>query len=100
MALGLVVVMSNVDIHWDDPANRRHRPDISVIFGVAWQRWESFNVRQEGRRPGLIVEVPSNATRQSDLNEKLAEYAEFDVEWYLIVDQIATTPDGRVALRL
>ena len=55
---------------------RHHSPDLSVIFGVKERKdWITFDVKTEGVRPRLIIEVTSPATRSNDLVKKVQQYA-------------------------
>jgi putative restriction endonuclease len=84
------LVLSDCLINWDVPGLRGHGPDCAVIFGVRdpRQRWDSFDVKKEGTRPELIVEVTSPATRRSDLGKKRTHYYRVRVPYYVIVDQL------------
>ena len=65
------VVLADVEVFWDDPAVKQHRPDIAVILGVQRQKiWPSFHVVEEGTRPALIVEVVSPEVRGSTTSRK------------------------------
>ncbi|HKI18419.1 MAG TPA: Uma2 family endonuclease [Isosphaeraceae bacterium] len=88
------VVLADVEIFWDDPAVKQHRPDIAVIPGVQRQKnWPSFHVVEEGTRPVLIVEVVSPSTRVNDVETKVEEYARVKVAHYVIAD--VWESDGR-----
>ncbi len=64
------VVLADVEVYWDDPEVKQHRPDIAVILGVRRQKnWPSFQVVEEGTRPALIVEVVS-PSRGSTMSRK------------------------------
>lgn len=65
------VLLTDVDLIWDDPDQTKHRPDLCLIFGVRRQNWDSFDVGKAGVRPTLIVEVTSAATHQNDRQDKL-----------------------------
>jgi len=81
------VVMADVRVAWDKPNLLPHTPDISVVFGVKQaQNWSTFYEAEEGIRPTLIVEVVSPSTRSLDLVDKLSEYEEAEVPFYVIID--------------
>lgn len=81
------VVLRDVRISWDLPELKPHGPDIAVVFGVRERRnWSTFDVAQEGARPALIIEVTSPETRRNDLYDKLMEYDQAGVAFYIIVD--------------
>jgi Uma2 family endonuclease len=106
------VVLGDTRVAWDDPEIEPHGPDIAVIFNVRMRRnWSTFDVQEEGTRPTLIIEITSPKTRSVDLVNKLDEYEQVGVEWYVIVDirqgkrrpsrelkGYRLTPEGYVAL--
>lgn len=83
-ALGL----SDVAIYWGDRELGHHCPDVSVILGVrpARRRKKSFRVKREGAKPQLLVEITSPTKRLVDLEEKVIEYYQAEVPFYVIVD--------------
>ncbi len=88
------VVLADVEIYWDDPGVKQHRPDIAVILGVQRQKiWPSFQVVEEGTRPALIVEVVSPEVRVNDVEKKVDHYARVHVAHYVIAD--VWVSDGR-----
>ncbi len=94
-----VAVFYDVGIFWDVPRMRHHSPDLSVIFGVKERKdWITFDVKTEGVRPRLIIEVTSPATRSNDLKKKVQQYAKVSVPYYVIAD--ATEKDNRRRLTL
>lgn len=108
------VVLSDTNVAWDDPEIRPHRPDMAVIFGVRNQRvWSTFDVREEGVRPALIIEITSPKTRHLDLEDKFNQYERLGVQVYVIIDiayrargvvrqlrGFDLTPDGYASLLL
>jgi Putative restriction endonuclease len=87
-------VLADVEVVWDDPAVKPHRPDIAVILGVQRQKnWPTFHVVEEGTRPVLIIEVVSPSTRVNDVETKVEEYARVRVAHYVIAD--VWESDGR-----
>jgi Uma2 family endonuclease len=93
------VVLDDVRVAWDVPDLKPHGPDIAVIFGVRKQQnWSTFDVAKEGVRPTLIIEVTSPETRGIDRSEKLDEYEQAGVPFYVIID--SSSIKGRKHLRL
>jgi Uma2 family endonuclease len=94
------VVLSDCRVAWDKPGLKPHGPDVAVIFGVRRPKrdWSTFDVRREGVRPGLIVEITSPDTRRHDLVTKVEHYHRAEVPWYVIVD--AQERRGKRTLRL
>ncbi len=81
------IVLHDVRVAWAEPEIKAHGPDVSVIFGVKEQRdWATFDEKEEGTKPTLIVEVTSPKTRQVDLVDKFDEYAQVGLQFYIIID--------------
>lgn len=107
------VVLHDTRVAWDIPDLEPHGPDIALIFQVReGKKWGTFNVRSEGTRPTLIIEVTSPETRRLDLEDKIDEYAQAGVQYYIIVDAHRSkrqpayrllgyelTPDGYIDLQ-
>ena len=107
------VVLHDTRVAWDIPDFDPHGPDIALIFNVReGKKWGTFNVTSEGTRPTLIIEVTSPETRRLDLEDKLDEYAQAGVQYYIIIDAYRSrrqpnyrllgyelTPDGYVDLQ-
>jgi colicin import membrane protein len=95
------LVLSDCKVQWDIPALRHHSPDLAVIFGVQPRPvWYSFNVKTEGVRPALLVEVTSPNTRSIDLRKKRIQYYQAGVPFYAILDQLPGPKGGVRRLRL
>jgi hypothetical protein len=60
-----------------------------VILGVREARdyYSQFDVKAEGVRPRLIVEIVSPSTRVNDVETKVAHYHRYRVPLYVIVDR-------------
>ncbi len=81
------IVLSDTNVAWDVPDIAPHRPDIAVIFDVRQPKnWSTFDVREEGTRPALIIEITSPKTRNVDLEDKFDEYEQAEVPFYVIID--------------
>jgi Uma2 family endonuclease len=106
------VVLHDTRVAWDIPNVDPHGPDIALIFQVRERKgWGTFEVSVEGTRPTLIIEVTSPETRRLDLEDKVEEYAQAGVQYYVIIDAHRSrrqeryqllayelTPDGYVDL--
>lgn len=94
------VVLSDCRVAWDKPGLKPHGPDVAVIFGVRRPKrdWSTFDVRREGVRPVLTVEITSPDTRRNDTVTKVEHYHRAEVPLYVIVD--ARERRGRRTLRL
>jgi Uma2 family endonuclease len=91
------VVLHDTRVAWDHPEIEPHGPDIALIFNVRERRnWGTFDCAQEATKPVLIVEVTSPKTRSVDLEDKVDEYEQVGVEYYVIVD---IRPRGRGEVR-
>ena len=96
---GEAIVLTDVRVAWDVPGLRPHGPDVMVIPGIAQRLdWSTFDVREEGHRPALIIEITSPETRQKDIKDKVRHYARARVAQYVIVDN--TSRHGPRRLRL
>lgn len=81
------VILSDTNVAWDDPEIKPHRPDLAVIFDVqALRNWSTLDVKVEGTRPTLIIEITSPATRSVDFQEKYDQYEQMGVPFYVIID--------------
>ncbi|MEJ5343804.1 MAG: Uma2 family endonuclease [Chloroflexus sp.] len=90
---GIAIVLTDVRIAWDVPGLRPHSPDVTVIPDFPARRnWSTFDVREEGQRPALIIEIASPETRQNDLEAKVEHYAWAGVAQYVIVDTTRSEP--------
>jgi Uma2 family endonuclease len=93
------VVLHDTRVAWDVPGLEPHGPDIAVIFNVREHKdWKTFDVKKEGTRPSVIVEITSPKTRSVDLVDKVDEYEQAGVPYYLLVD--AVTRQGEPVRRL
>jgi Uma2 family endonuclease len=82
------LVLSEVNIDWGVQEMAPHRPDLAVIFGVQQRKeWSTFYVAEEGTRPTVIIEITSPKTRMLDLDDKVDEYEQMGVTFYVIVDK-------------
>jgi Uma2 family endonuclease len=86
------VVLHDTRVAWDHPSIEPHGPDIAVIFNVAVRReWSTFDCAVEGTKPTIIFEVTSPKTRTVDVEDKVDEYEEVGLPFYVIVhgDELA-----------
>ncbi|MFN8486722.1 MAG: Uma2 family endonuclease [Caldilineaceae bacterium] len=81
------VVLTDTNVAWDVDDIKPHRPDLAVIFNVRQlKNWGTFDVREEGTRPALIIEITSPKTRHVDFDDKYDEYEQVMVPFYVILD--------------
>jgi hypothetical protein len=81
-------VLHDVRVRWDVEALEPHGPDIAVMRGVKKRKdWGTFDVKEERAYPLLVIEVTSPKTRLLDLNDKVSEYQQARVPYYVIVDR-------------
>jgi hypothetical protein len=74
-------------------------PDVTVFFNMKRRDdWETFDVKAEGAKPALVVEVTSQATRKNDLGIKVDFYHRAKVPLYLIADAVGRGTKRRVTL--
>jgi hypothetical protein len=85
-----ILVLHDHRVDWEVRGITPHGPDIAVIEGLRepWKpRTGTFKVKETKTQPLLVIEVTSPATRKGDLNEKVTEYFQAGVPFYLILDQ-------------
>ena len=82
-----MVVLSDCQVDFNIPGVKPLCPDVALFSGVRRRvAWSSFNVAQEGARPGMVIEVTSPDTRSNDVGIKVDYYFRGRVPWYLIAD--------------
>jgi Uma2 family endonuclease len=82
------VVLPDVRTAWDKPHLKPNTPDVSIVFGVKKvKNWSTFYESEEGTRPKLVVEITSPTTRKVDLVNKLSDYEQAGVDYYVIIDE-------------
>jgi colicin import membrane protein len=92
-------VISDHLVDWNIPGVRPLAPDIAVFWSVKrHDDWETFDVKAEGARPALVVEVTSRSTRKNDLGVKVDYYHRAKVPLYLIADAVGRGARRRVKL--
>lgn len=85
-----VLVMGNVKMLWANPKISRVAPDLAVSFGVTnpyGRDFTSFREADEGTRPAFALEVVSEATADTDKNDKPGVYQKAKVQEYFMLDQ-------------
>jgi Uma2 family endonuclease len=92
-------VLSDCRVDWNLAGVRPLGPDVAAFTGVARDAgWETFNVRAEGARPLLVVEVTSQTTEKNDLGPKVDFYHRAGVPVYVIVKASGRGRNGRLEL--
>jgi len=102
-----VLVVTNVKMLWGIPGLKKPDPDIAVIPGMrikpdlhALKDHRSFDVREEGTRLCLIIELvspPDPDLMRNDYESKVKIYQRAGVPEYLIIDPPFSRP-GRMLL--
>ena len=85
-----ILVLHDHRVDWEVRGITPHGPDFTVIEGLRepWKpRTGTFKIKQTKTQPLLVIEVTSPATRKGDLNEKVTEYFQAGIPFYLILDQ-------------
>src|SRR5262249_43069023 len=88
-------------IDWGVDGLGMHAPDLAVFEGVPeiWSRQnEVLRVAEVGARPGLVIEVTWDITRDIDLDDKVLHYHRAGVPFYAIVDTRPGEAHPRVRL--
>jgi Uma2 family endonuclease len=96
-----ILVTSDMKMLWGIPGLPEPAPDIAVIPSIRDKDADrdSFDVVEEGTRPGLIIEVVSSKdaeTRRNDYERKVEIYQKAGIPEYLILDP----PTSRTKKRL
>jgi Uma2 family endonuclease len=86
-----IKVTGDLKMIWGIPKLREPSPDVAVIRRIRdkHRERESFDVRREGTRPCLIIEVVSSKdaeTRRNDYEKKVEIYERAGIPEYLICD--------------
>ena len=89
------LVTKDCQFRWGQPPIGDHSPDVAVTFGVQFLRddqgrprsFSSFDVKEEGVKPKVIIEVVSFNYRENDVTTKVNEYHQVGIPWYFIVDR-------------
>ena len=93
------VVLADCRVEWNIPGVRPLGPDIAVFVNVKRRiDWDTFDVKAEGARPVLVVEVTSRSPRKNDLGIKVDYYHRAKVPLYLIADAVGRGAQRRVKL--
>jgi colicin import membrane protein len=85
-----VHVFRDMRMDWGVAGIEPHGPDLAVVANVPEDRppqMGTLHLAECGARPLLVIEVTSPTTRRTDLNEKVTEYYEVGVPFYVIVDR-------------
>jgi len=98
-----VLVLLDVKMLWGIPGLKRPSPDIAVIRGIRDKKAmrRSFDVRKEGVRPCLIIEIASpddDEVRDNDYVRKVEIYQRAGIPEYLILDMPTPKTQDRLVL--
>jgi Uma2 family endonuclease len=98
-----VLVCVDMKMLWGIPGLKRPSPDVAIVQGIrdkkAFRR--SFNVRKEGVRPCLIIEIVSpddDEVRDNDYVKKVEIYQRAGIPEYLILDMPTPKTQDRLLL--
>lgn len=98
-----VLVLLDVKMLWGIPGLKRPSPDLAIIHGIRDKKAirHSFDVRKEGVRPTLIIEIVSpldEEIRANDYVKKVEIYQRAGIPEYLILDMPTATTQDRLLL--
>ena len=89
-------VVSDCRVDWNLPGVEPLGPDIAVFRRVKQHKdWATLDVKAEGVRPALVVEVTSPDTRTNDVEDKFDYYERARVPLYVIADALQDDERGR-----
>lgn len=81
------IVMHDVRTQMQDPTLKPLGPDVAIVFNVREHKnWSTFDSIEEGTQPTVIFEVTSPKTRSVDLVNKVDEYGQAGIPYYIIID--------------
>jgi Uma2 family endonuclease len=90
------VAVSDCRVDWNLGGVRPLGPDVAVFLGIKRRKdWATLNVRAEGAKPLLVVEVTSTSTRTNDVDIKPDFYHRAGVPLYVIADVRQEDDDTR-----
>ncbi len=83
-----VYVSGNIFIYYFDESGALQSvsPDIFVVFGAPKKDRRVYNLKYEGKAPGVVIELTSTSTKIEDLVSKHYIYAKLGVREYFLFD--------------
>jgi Uma2 family endonuclease len=98
-----VLVCADLKMLWGIPGLKCPSPDIAIVQGIRDKRAHrpSFDVRKEGVRPSLIIELVSSdddEVRANDYVKKVEIYRRAGIPEYFILDPPAPKTQDRLLL--
>ena len=81
-------VSGNLLVFYELGNRRRHvAPDVFVVRGVAKHDRPNYLIWQEGKPPGVVIELTSSTTRKEDITKKFRLYRDvLKVKEYFLFD--------------
>ena len=85
------VVLGEVPIYWDVPANRAgvRVPDLLIAFNIRRAciiEQKGYSILEQGKPPDFVLEVASDSTANNDETGKWRDYANFGITEYWLYD--------------
>src|SRR6185295_18836193 len=98
-----VLVCLDMKMLWGIPGLRRPSPDFAIIQGIRNKKAirHSFDVRKEGVRPALVIEIVSpedDEVRANDYVKKVEIYQRAGIPEYFILDMPTRKTQDRLVL--
>jgi Uma2 family endonuclease len=85
-----VYVSGNLLVFYEEGKPRRHlAPDVFVVWGVPKRDRLTYKIWEEGKAPGVVIEITSSSTKREDLKKKLDIYRDiWKVKEYFLFDPL------------
>ncbi|APB33990.1 Uncharacterized protein conserved in cyanobacteria [Gloeomargarita lithophora Alchichica-D10] len=77
-------------------ARARVAPDVMVVFGIEPGMRRSYKLWEEGEIPGIILEITSEGTRETDWGFKKRLYEQIGIREYWLFDPLGEWIEGQL----
>ena len=81
-----VYVAGNLLLYLEKGTRKSVAPDVFVVQGVPKRKRGKYLLWEEGEAPCFVLEATSKSTKDEDLTDKKARYAQLGVEEYFLFD--------------
>jgi Uma2 family endonuclease len=81
-----VYVAGNLLLYLEKGTRKSVAPDVFVVQGVPKHKRGKYLLWEEGQAPCFVLEATSKSTKDEDLTDKKARYAQLGVEEYFLFD--------------
>ncbi len=74
----------------------RVAPDVMVVYGIEPGRYRNYKLWEQGQVPGMIIEVTSEETRETDWGFKKRLYEQIGISEYWLFDPLGEWIGGQL----